>query len=123
MPGLSYPRPSASICGSNLLASRDPVHYDARMPVIADNSQVAALIDRLSDEAAALMRNLGGTWAVIGIRSRGDTLARRFAARLKPAHLGSLDIGLYRDDLSEIGPQPIVRTTEIDFNIDGINVL
>ena len=95
----------------------------ARMSVIADGAQVEALIDRLGGEAAAAMRNEGGSWALIGIRSRGDTLARRLAPRLKPDHVGLLDIGLYRDDLSEIGPQPIVRTTEINFDVDGINIL
>jgi pyrimidine operon attenuation protein / uracil phosphoribosyltransferase len=93
------------------------------MSIIADSAQVASLVERLGDEAAAAMRHAGGTWAVIGIRSRGDTLARRLAQRLKPQHVGSLDIGLYRDDLSEIGPQPVVRTTEIDFDISGVNVL
>ncbi len=44
--------------------------------------------------------------------------ADRFGGRI-----GTLDITLYRDDLSEIGPQPVVRTTEIDFPIDGLNVV
>jgi pyrimidine operon attenuation protein/uracil phosphoribosyltransferase len=93
------------------------------MPVIADSSQVNGLLERLGNEAAAAMRNIGGAWAVVGIRSRGDTLARRLAGKLRPQHTGSLDIGLYRDDLSEIASQPVVRTTEIDFDIAGLNVL
>ena len=34
-----------------------------------------------------------------------------------------LDITLYRDDLSEIGPRPLVRPTQIDIDIDGMPLL
>lgn len=59
--------------------------------------------------------------AVVGIRRRGETLARRLLplldkSGLKPAHFGVLDITLYRDDLTTIGPNAVVRGTEIDFD-------
>lgn len=62
--------------------------------------------------------------AVVGIRRRGETLARRLLplleqAGMKPAHYGVLDITLYRDDLTTIGPNAVVRGTEIDFDITG----
>ena len=61
---------------------------------------------------------------VVGIRTRGETLAARVAAALAEAGYeklgrGVLDITLYRDDLSEIGPRPLVRPTVLDFPIDG----
>lgn len=66
-------------------------------------------------------------WALVGVRSRGDVLAQRIAKQLGPdrfeGRIGTLDITLYRDDLSEIGSQPVVRTTEINFPIDGLNVV
>lgn len=93
------------------------------MRILADEKQVAAMIERLEGELAAEMRRASGPWAIVGIRSRGDVLAHRLADRLKPDHTGSVDITLYRDDLSEVGPQPIVRTTDIDFPMDGTNVL
>ena len=59
------------------------------------------------------------------MRSRGVPLARRIAAALKKISgddvpVGALDITLYRDDLMRqaVGPQPIVRRTEIPFSID-----
>jgi len=60
---------------------------------------------------------------LIGIRTRGETLAERVAADLESrgyAQLGRgvLDITLYRDDLSEIGPRPLVRPTHITIEID-----
>ena len=37
--------------------------------------------------------------------------------------MGILDITLYRDDLSTVGPQPIVHSTDIDFSVDGRDLL
>lgn len=62
-------------------------------------------------------------FALVGIRSRGDVIARRVAEQLNIDRVGVLDITLYRDDLSEIGHQPVVRTTEIDFPLDGLDVV
>ncbi len=61
---------------------------------------------------------------VIGIRTRGETLAERLAGELRSRGFtgigrGVLDITLYRDDLSEIGPKPMVRPTHIDVDING----
>jgi pyrimidine operon attenuation protein/uracil phosphoribosyltransferase len=55
--------------------------------------------------------------AVIGIRRRGETLARRLLPLLErtgltPAHYGALDITLYRDDLTTIGPRAVVDMTD-----------
>ncbi len=67
--------------------------------------------------------------AVVGIRTRGETIARRIVERLakdKPklhVDFGILDITFYRDDLSRKRGAPLVRATEIDFDIDGKWVL
>ncbi len=94
------------------------------MRVVADQVQVDQLINRLAD---AVKHDMGGAgsepWAVIGIRSRGDIIARRLAERIGVETVGTLDITLYRDDLSEIGPQPIVRTTDITFAVDGLQIV
>ncbi len=62
--------------------------------------------------------------AVVGIRRRGETLARRLLPLLEragvlAAHYGVLDITLYRDDLTTIGPNAVLRGTEIDFDVTG----
>lgn len=62
--------------------------------------------------------------AIVGIRRRGEILAQRLMPRLRDAGLknslyGILDITLYRDDLTTIGPNAVVRGTEIDFDITG----
>ena len=62
--------------------------------------------------------------AIIGIRTRGETLAARVHERLKADHpdlefeYGVLDITFYRDDLSRSRGAPLVRATEIDFDLD-----
>jgi len=65
---------------------------------------------------------------IIGIRNRGVFLAKRLAEKIKkiegkPVPLGILDITLYRDDLTAIGPQPIVRTTDLPFEINGKRII
>lgn len=60
--------------------------------------------------------------ALVGIQTRGAVLAKRFQERIREIEgqevpVGTLDITLYRDDLSEIGTQPQVRGTELDFDI------
>jgi len=60
--------------------------------------------------------------ALIGIRTRGEHLASRIKkiideASSFPTPMGILDITLYRDDLTMIAPHPIVRKTEIPFDV------
>ena len=110
------------------------------MRVLADESRVGDLIEAL---ASSIEQSMSGSprcselarpgradsagWALVGVRRRGDVLARRLAELLGPQRLegraGGLDITLYRDDLSEIGPQPVVRTTDLAFNLDGLDVV
>jgi pyrimidine operon attenuation protein/uracil phosphoribosyltransferase len=64
----------------------------------------------------------------VGIRSRGVPLAARLAALVqelsgeRPAS-GTLDINLYRDDLSLIADHPILRRTEMAFEVDGSRIV
>ncbi len=60
--------------------------------------------------------------ALIGIRTQGVTLADRLKKAIKDIEgvevpMGVLDITLYRDDLTLVGPKPLVRQTYIDFDI------
>lgn len=67
--------------------------------------------------------------AVVGIRSRGEILAKRILQMLRerqparPIDFGVLDITFYRDDLSRRRGAPLVRATEIDFDLDDKWVL
>lgn len=93
------------------------------MKTLLDENGIRATLERLAGEVAASIPR-GCSAAVVGIRRRGDELARRLLPMLDACgtgalDYGSLDITLYRDDLAEIGPSAVVRTTEIDFDIQG----
>jgi pyrimidine operon attenuation protein/uracil phosphoribosyltransferase len=99
------------------------------MPVVMDADRVNRSLIRIAHEI--LERNRGvDDLALVGIRERGVPLARRIAVRLeeitgKAVPTGALDITLYRDDLMRqpVGPQPLVRSTEIAFDIDDRVIL
>jgi pyrimidine operon attenuation protein/uracil phosphoribosyltransferase len=91
----------------------------------------AASIDRSLTRIAheILERNKGlSAIGLVGVQTRGVPLARRLAARLfaiegNEPPVGVLDINLYRDDLSRIGDHPILRRTEIPFDLDDAVVI
>lgn len=89
--------------------------------------QVRKAIDRLFDLVDSQLPT-DSPLAVIGIRTRGEILARRLveglrAKRDQSIEYGVLDITFYRDDLSLRKGMPLVRATEIDFDLDGKVVL
>ena len=90
----------------------------------------AALDRALHRIAHEIVEKNGGTvdLAFVGLRTRGVTLAQRLAERVgaiegvKPP-VGALDITLYRDDLGLKAAQPVVRGTEIPFDVTGRTVI
>ncbi len=88
-----------------------------------DPGDVQRIIEQLAARVAAAFDS-AQTLNIIGIRTRGEVLAQRLTAMLQNQKFtqiarGVLDITLYRDDLSEIGPRPLVRPTQIDIDIDA----
>ena len=70
------------------------------------------------------VENLG----LIGIRRRGVPMAERMSKTIaqiekKPVPVGTLDITFYRDDLSTVGPRPVVKELEIGFSIQDKNIV
>jgi len=66
--------------------------------------------------------------AFIGIRRRGVPMAQRLSVKIEALEdlkvpVGVLDINLYRDDLSTVGPKPVVSGTQIDFPVQGKHVI
>ncbi len=84
--------------------------------------EINRTLQRLAHE---IVEKSGGAkdLALVGIRRRGVPLAARMAELMRgfagtTVPVGTLDITLYRDDLSTIGPQPVVQSTNIDFAVD-----
>ena len=83
--------------------------------------EVNRAITRIAHEIVERNKNLQNL-TFIGIRTGGALLAKRFHEKVcllanRQIPLGLLDITLYRDDLSEVGPQPDVKETKIDFDV------
>lgn len=99
------------------------------MPQVIDADRMSRALTRIAHEIVERNRGLGEL-ALVGIRTRGVPLARRIARALHEivggdVPTGALDITLYRDDLMRqpVGPQPVVRRTEIAFSIDDKKIL
>ena len=99
------------------------------MPIVMDADRISRALTRIAHEIVERNKSLDGL-ALVGIRSRGEYLARRLATALRDitgqdVPTGALDITLYRDDLMRltVGPQPLVRLTEIPFSIDDRRIL
>ena len=90
-------------------------------------SEVERTLIRLAHEI--LEKNNGvEDLALVGIRRRGVPLAERLAKIIqriekKPVLLGTLDITLYRDDLSTLDSKPVVQRTEMEIPIVGKSVV
>jgi pyrimidine operon attenuation protein/uracil phosphoribosyltransferase len=99
------------------------------MGLVMDADRMARALTRMSHEILERNRGLDEI-ALVGIRTRGVPLARRISRSLHEINgddvpTGALDITLYRDDLMRhpVGPQPLVRRTEIPFSIDDRKIL
>ena len=82
---------------------------------------------RLSHEIVEKQAGTDGL-LLIGIQRRGVPLARRIAAAIlenegAEVPVGALDITFYRDDLSLVAQQPVVKGTELPSGIDGRTVV
>ena len=94
---------------------------------VLDETALDRALTRIAHE---IVEQAGGVEdiALVGIKTRGVTLAARIAAKIaaiegRTPSVGALDITLYRDDLRLKAEQPRVRGTEIPFPIKGRTVV
>ena len=99
------------------------------MSIVMDADRMSRTLARIAHEILERHRGLDGI-ALVGIRARGVPIAARLASQLRELSgtdvpTGALDITLYRDDLMRhaVGPQPVIRRTEIPFSIDDRLIL
>ena len=86
------------------------------------------ILGRMVEEIVKTREANVNTLAVIGIKTGGATLAQKLVRMLTKKTgiehpLGLLDITLYRDDIGESFPQPVVKTTEVDFDVSGKEIV
>jgi len=94
-----------------------------------DGDRLSRSLTRIAHEIVERNRGIEDL-ALVGIRERGVPIARRIAKQLheitgSEVPTGALDITLYRDDLMRqaVGPQPLVRSTDIPFDLDDRVIL
>jgi len=85
------------------------------------------IVEKLVSDITGDGKNLGEI-AIVGIHRRGVPIAERIATITKKRcgympELGTLDITLYRDDLSTTPAQPEVHGTQIEFDVSGKRVI
>ncbi|MGO9180517.1 MAG: bifunctional pyr operon transcriptional regulator/uracil phosphoribosyltransferase PyrR [Candidatus Limnocylindrales bacterium] len=97
----------------------------ARQIMTADDVRRAVV--RISHE---IVEKHGGTdrLALVGVQRRGVPLARRMAEAIELHEsvrlpVGALDITFYRDDLSMVAHQPIVKGTDLPFDVSGLTIV
>ena len=95
--------------------------------MVLDAQGVERALARVTHEI--LERNKGvANLVFIGVRSLGVEIAERLAAKAATIEgvevpRGVIDITLYRDDLTTVGPQPVLKGTDIPTSIDGRTVV
>ncbi|SRR5574344_1281132 len=95
--------------------------------VILDGQAMNRALVRVAHEIVERNKGVDNV-VLVGIRTRGVPLAQRIAKEIESIEhtkleVGSLDITLYRDDLSSLAYNPVVRGTEIDFDISGKTIV
>ncbi len=94
---------------------------------LMSSSEIERTLVRLAHE---IIEKNNGTdnLVLVGIRRRGVPIAQRLGKLLtriesKPVPVGTLDITLYRDDLSTVGPKPVVQKSDLGASIADMNVV
>jgi len=95
--------------------------------VLLDDKAIKRTLTRISHEI--IEKNKGvDNLVLVGIKSRGVPLADRIASLIelfegKKVQVGSVDITLYRDDLTTLGEQPTVNSKEIGIDVIGKKII
>jgi len=87
-------------------------------------------IDRILKRMAyeILEAHKGNNMALVGIHTRGVFLAQRLRENIRTFEgadvlVGEMDITLYRDDWTQMSAQPVVKTTQIPFSVEGKKII
>ena len=95
---------------------------------LADKKVISNMLLRLSHEIIENNNNLDNI-AIVGIRTRGDVIAKRIVQLIKKITKrnniisGTLDVTFYRDDFSSNWGSPKVGPSDITFDVNNINII
>ncbi|MDD4817022.1 MAG: bifunctional pyr operon transcriptional regulator/uracil phosphoribosyltransferase PyrR [Victivallaceae bacterium] len=99
--------------------------------ILFDAQAVDDAIGRVADGLICEFRENGGRpedFALVGIHKQGVPLSIRIAEAIRSKSgyepvMGKLDISMYRDDIGTRSNLPIIRPTEIEFDVNGSNLV
>lgn len=94
---------------------------------LCDGEKIAALLETMAEDLAS-ERDGSRPLYLVGVHTRGFPIACRLAAALGnlvggEVPVGALDITLYRDDLEQAPHWPVLRGTEIPFEVEGADLI
>lgn len=94
---------------------------------LMDEAAMNRALMRISHEIAEKNKGVENV-VLVGIRRRGEPLAEKICENIEKIEgtavpVGSIDIGFYRDDLTEVWADPKVRKTELPFEVTGRDVV
>jgi pyrimidine operon attenuation protein/uracil phosphoribosyltransferase len=94
---------------------------------ILDKESIDKSLKRIAHEIIETAKTMDDT-VLIGIKNRGAYVAERIADYVETISghrppVGALDITLYRDDLTQASEQPVVHSTEINFDIENKRIV
>lgn len=92
-----------------------------------NGKEIEKILARMVNEIISTNERIDNL-AVVGIKTRGEYLARRIIKKIKEIKnteimSGAIDITLYRDDFRNKKDWPILKKTEIDFDVQGMNII
>jgi len=95
--------------------------------ILLDANELDRALTRIAHEIVESAKGAENL-ALVGIHTRGVPIAERLADKIASFEavrppVGKLDITLYRDDLTEIALQPVVKRTEVAFDIGGMRLV
>ena len=93
--------------------------------VLLDAAGIDAALGHMAREIAG---QCAGPLALVGIQTGGVVLANRLVSKVaaltgKPPRTGTIDITLYRDDLAQATHFPEIRSTDVLFDVGGIEIV
>ena len=94
---------------------------------IMDHGKMERTLKRMACEIVEAHKSTDNL-ALIGVHTRGVFLAHRLQQYIKTFEgvelpIGEIDITLYRDDWTQMSPQPVVKTTNITFSVDNKQII
>ena len=94
---------------------------------LMDEAQMRRTVTRMAHEIIERNKGVEGV-ALVGIRRRGEPIARMLADAIERVEgtrlpVGIVDITFYRDDLTHLSVDPTLNRTDIPFSIEGRTVV